>query len=89
MSMTSGLRATLLLQVTALAFASSAAGQTQQRYAGVVDQILGAWKQADVVCRGEDHDRYFDNELRLALVRHPAFPSTVRAVVVEMANPVL
>jgi hypothetical protein len=52
--------------VIALAFANPAAGPTQQRYAGVVDQILCAWKEADVVCLGEDHDRYFDNELRLA-----------------------
>jgi hypothetical protein len=88
MSTMSRLRAALVLQATALAFANSATGQAQQRYARVVDQILAAWKQADVVCLGEDHDRYFDNELRIALVRHPAFPTTVRAVVVEMANPV-
>jgi len=88
MSMRSGLRAAILPHAIALALANSAAGQTQQRYAGIVDQILAAWKQADVVCLGEDHDRYFDNELRIALVRHPAFPKTVRAVVVEMANPV-
>ena len=81
-------RVSLLLCVSALAFANSAAGQAPQRYAGVVDHILAAWKSADVVCLGEDHGRYFDNELRLALVRHPAFPATVRAVVVEMANPV-
>ena len=78
----------LLYVGTALAFANSAAGQAAPRYAGVVDHILAAWKSADVVCLGEDHDRYFDNELRLALVRHPAFPTTVRAVVLEMANPV-
>jgi hypothetical protein len=61
----------------ALAFANSAAGQASQRYAGVVDQILAAWKSADVVCRGEDHDRNFDNELRVAVVRHPAFAKMV------------
>ncbi len=81
-------RVSLLLCVSALAFANPAAGQASQRYAEVVDHILAAWKSADVVCLGEDHGRYFDNELRLALVRHPAFPATVRAVVVEMANPV-
>jgi len=81
-------RVSVFLCVSALAFANPAAGQPPQRYAGVVDHILAAWKSADVVCLGEDHGRYFDNELRLALVRHPAFPTTVRAVVVEMANPV-
>ena len=40
------------------------------------------------MCLGEDHDRYFDNELRIAVVRHPAFAKMVRAVVVETANPV-
>ena len=33
----------------ALTFANSA-GHAQQRYAGVVDQVLAAWKSADVVC---------------------------------------
>jgi len=68
--------------------AASSAARAQDRYAEVVERILEAWKTADCVCLGEDHDRYYDNELRLALVRHPAFPRTVRAVVVEMANPV-
>src|SRR5580765_6316057 len=72
----------------ALALLTAPAVQDQPRYAGVVDRILDAWKTADVVCLGEDHDRYNDNELRLAIVRHPAFPRTVRAIVVEMANPV-
>lgn len=86
--MTAVLRPALLLWGSALALAGPAAGQTQQRYAQVADQIIAAWKTADVVCLGEDHDRFFDNELRLALVRHPAFATTVRAIVVEMANPV-
>lgn len=37
---------------------------------------------------GEDRDRYFDNELCIALIRRPAFPAMVRVIVVEMANPV-
>src|SRR5262249_24912516 len=82
------LPALLFVCLIAFAFTRSAAADDEARYAGVVDQILAAWKKADCVCLGEDHDRYFDNELRLALVRHPAFPKTVRAVVVEMANPV-
>lgn len=86
--MNTAVRAGLLPVVALLASASPAAGQAQQRYGDVVDRILGAWKSADVVCLGEDHDRYFDNELRIALVRRPAFAKTVRAVVVEMANPI-
>src|SRR4030095_5038239 len=67
---------------------SASDARDQERYAGAVEQILNAWKTADVVCLGEAHDRYYDNELRIALVRHPAFSRTVRAIVVEMANPV-
>jgi hypothetical protein len=73
---------------TTTAPVSTSAARDQERYAGVVEQILSAWKTADVVCLGEAHDRYYDNELRIALVRHPAFSRTVRAIVVEMANPV-
>src|SRR3954469_10560376 len=32
--------------------------------------------------------RFYDNELRIAVVRHVAFPQIVRTVVVEMANPI-
>jgi hypothetical protein len=60
----------------------------QDRYAAVVEQILQAWKTADVVCLGEDHGRQFDSDLRIALVRHPDFSKTVRVIVVESANPV-
>jgi hypothetical protein len=86
--MDSVMRAASLPFIALLAWANPTVGQTPQRYAGVVSQILGAWNSADVVCLGEDHDRYFDNELRIAVVRHPAFAKTVRTVVVEMANPV-
>jgi len=78
----------LLVPAVAVVVAHSSAAPDQQRYGEVVQRILDAWKTADCVCLGEDHDRYYDNELRIALIRHPAFPHTVRAVVVEMANPV-
>lgn len=54
----------------------------------MVRQILEAWKTADVVCLGEDHGRYYDSELRIALVSHPEFPRVVRVIVIESANPV-
>src|SRR5262245_40284469 len=57
----------------------------QQRYTGIVEQILTAWRTADVVCLGEDHGRVFDSDLRIELVRHPAFPQTVRTIIVESA----
>ena len=60
----------------------------QARYGSVVDSILAVWETADLVCLGEDHGRQFDSDLRIALVRHPAFPSTVRVIVVESANPI-
>jgi hypothetical protein len=56
--------------------------------AASIDRILSAWETADVVCLGEDHGRVADSDLRLALVRHPQFASTVRVIVVEFANPV-
>jgi len=55
-------------------------------YDPVVNGILSAWDSADVVCLGEDHGRRHDSDLRLALVRHPKFPSVVAVVVIEMAN---
>src|SRR5688572_30474447 len=60
----------------------------QSQYASVVEGILSAWKTADVVCLGEDHGRHYDSKLRIALVRHPEFPRTVRVIVVESANPI-
>jgi hypothetical protein len=60
----------------------------QDRYARVVEGILSAWKTADVVCLGEDHGRQYDSDVRIALVRHPAFPKTARVIAVEMANPI-
>lgn len=74
--------------VAVLALLVGGTARSQQRYGGVVDRIVEAWKTADVVCLGEDHDRFYDNELRIAVVRHPAFPQIVGAVVVEMANPI-
>lgn len=79
-------RARLVL-ICSLVFPSASA-HAQNRYGEVVRQILEAWKTADVVCLGEDHGRYYDSELRLALVRDPEFPRVVRVIVIESANPV-
>ena len=88
------MRATILLVTILLVMGTMSAqpgDQTApepQRYARVVDGILAAWNTADVVCLGEDHGRKYDHDLRMALVKHPAFPKTVRVIVVEMANPI-
>jgi hypothetical protein len=74
--------------IAALAFSLIPCVAPAQDYRTVVEQILAAWKSADVVCLGEDHGRHYDSELRIALVRHPAFAQTVRVIVVESANPI-
>ena len=77
-----------LLLLLVPVFLAPATAVAQSRYDEVVNSILGAWKTADVVCLGEDHGRYYDSELRIALVRHPDFPRTVRVVVIESGNPI-
>ena len=78
----------LLIALCFILVSSSRPAQAQQRYGPVVETVLAAWQTADVVCLGEDHGRQYDSDLRIALVRHPAFPKTVRVIVVEFANPI-
>ena len=77
---------TVVVGVVLVGMASTVSPQA--RYGGVVEEILAAWKSADLVCLGEAHGREYDSELRIALVRHPEFPRTVRMIVVEWGNPV-
>lgn len=56
-------------------------------YAPLVEGILSAWKQADLVCLGEEHGSKRDSDLRIALVNNSRF-RMVRLIVVEFANPV-
>lgn len=77
-----------LLVLFSSSFLAPATAVAQSRYDQVVKSILAAWNTADVVCLGEDHGRYYDSELRMALVRHPDFPRLVRVVVIEFGNPV-
>lgn len=60
----------------------------QQSFEPLVEGILSAWDRADVVCLGESHGSARDSRLRIALVRHPRFATTVDAIVVEFANPI-
>ena len=78
----------LLLVLLVPVFLAPATAVAQSRYDEVARAILTAWKTADVVCLGEDHGRYYDSELRIALVRQPDFPRTVRVIVIESANPI-
>lgn len=79
-------RSGALLSISLLV-APFASVSAQKRYGDAVRSILDAWKTADVVCLGEDHGRYYDSELRIAVVTHPDFARTVRLIVIEWANP--
>ena len=78
----------ILLLVFWLLAPLSTTAAAQARYDDVVRAILAAWKTADVVCLGEDHGRQYDSDLRMALVKHPDFPRTVRVIVIEWGNPI-
>lgn len=52
----------------------------------IVRALVGAFDHVDVLALGEDHGRRIDSELRIALVRHPAFAQKVRSIVVEFGS---
>src|SRR5262245_46149959 len=45
---------------------------------GIVEALIAAYDQFDVVALGEMHGRRSDSDLRIALVRHPDFAKKVR-----------
>src|SRR5437588_5709575 len=53
---------------------------------GIVRALISAFDQADIVALGEAHQRRLDSDLRIALVRHPAFATKVRFIVVEFGS---
>ena len=53
---------------------------------GIVQTLISVFDQADIACLGEAHGRRADSDLRIALVRHPAFAKKVRAIVVEFGS---
>jgi hypothetical protein len=57
--------------------------KTQDAVRGVID----AFRSANLVALGERHWAREDSELRLKLIRNPAFAQTVTDIVVEFANP--
>ncbi len=53
----------------------------------IVRTLVDAFDHVDVIALGEAHGQFaIDSDLRLALVRHPAFPTKVRSIVVEFAS---
>jgi hypothetical protein len=52
----------------------------------IVRTLIAAFDQVDIVALGEAHERRVDSDLRIALVRHPDFPKTVRFVVIECGS---
>ena len=52
----------------------------------IINNLVGAFDDVDVVALGETHGRKMDSDLRLRLIRAPAFSLKVRSIVVESAN---
>jgi len=54
---------------------------------GIVQTLISAFDQADIVALGEAHGRFRqESDLRIALVRNPDFAKKVQSIVVEFAN---
>ena len=53
---------------------------------GIARTLVSVFDQADIVALGEAHQRRLDSDLRIALVRHPAFATKVRFIVVEFGS---
>src|ERR1041385_3847097 len=53
---------------------------------GIVQSLISAFDQADIVALGEAHQRKLDSDLRIALIRHPDFPRKVRSIIVEFGS---
>jgi hypothetical protein len=52
----------------------------------VIDALVSAFDRADVVALGDDHWRKADSDIRIRVIRHPAFPRKVRLILVEFAS---
>src|SRR5688572_2923416 len=51
----------------------------------IVKTLVSAFDDIDILALGESHQRKFDSDLRIALVRHPEFAKAVHFIVVEFA----
>ena len=52
----------------------------------VVQALISAFDQADIIALGETHQWRLDTDLRIAVVRHPDFAKKVRSIVVEFGS---
>jgi hypothetical protein len=52
----------------------------------IIDNLVAAFDDVDIVALGETHGKKMDSDLRLRLIRAPAFSSKVRVIVMESAN---
>ena len=48
--------------------------------------LMSVFNQTDILALGESHEQQSESDLRIALVRHPGFAKTVRAIVVEFGS---
>lgn len=51
-------------------------GRCQMKTQDAVQDVIGAFKSANLVALGERHWAREDSEFRLKLIRHPAFAQT-------------
>ena len=62
-------------------------GHRHMKTQDAVQDVIGAFKGANLVALGDRHWAREDSEFRLKLIRHPAFAQAVTDVVIEFANP--
>jgi hypothetical protein len=48
--------------------------------------LVSAFDQVDIVALGEYHQKQLDSDIRIAMVRDPAFAKKVRSIVVAFAS---
>lgn len=79
----------LVLFLSALSFSQTAFPAETSGFAAATDALIAAYAGADVIVLGEAHGRKPDSDFRIALVRNSRFAETVRAIVLEAAQPEL
>jgi hypothetical protein len=87
--MTQVIRSVALLTVVAAALAVPPNFRLPEESAGIqgiVETLIAAFDQADIVALGEVRQRKADSDLRIALVRYPDFTEKARSIVVEFAS---
>jgi hypothetical protein len=78
-----------LLLATGLTLIAQNRPQLAPETAGMdamVDALITVFDHSDVLGLTDTHQRKFDSDLRIQLVRHPGFASKARFIVVEFAN---